>query len=122
LNDDPSTSYYSFDAYWSETEEAALLRDGSGNQATIVFAADGAIEYGSVDDVSGWMFELIADARPEAYLTFAEDCYGVALDLEPIRHVYALMPLTEYVVTSLDPRRQLADLRDGIAEIGYPRS
>jgi hypothetical protein len=46
----------------------------------------------------------------------------VALDLEAIRHVYALMPLTEYVVTSLNPQRRLTDLAEGIAEIGYPRS
>jgi hypothetical protein len=68
------------------------------------------------------LFELVADGRPEAYLTFAEDYYEVALDLEPIRHVYALMPLTEYVVTSLNPARRLTDLKDDIAEIGYPRS
>jgi hypothetical protein len=32
------------------------------------------------------------------------------------------MPLTEYVVTSLNPERRLTDLKEGIAEIGYPRS
>ena len=64
----------------------------------------------------------MADGGREAYLTFAEDYYEVALDLESIRHAYALMPLTEYVVTSLNPRRRLADLSEGIAEIGYPRS
>jgi hypothetical protein len=36
--------------------------------------------------------------------------------------VYALMPLTEYVVTSLNSQRRLSDLSAGIAEIGYPRS
>ena len=65
---------------------------------------------------------LLADGRPEAYLTFAEDYYEQALDLEAVRHVYALMPLTEYVVTSLNRQRRLADLTEGIAEIGYPRS
>ena len=68
------------------------------------------------------VFVVIAAGRPVAYLTFAEDYYEVAIDLEPIRHAYALMPLTEYVVTSLNPRRRLADLSEGIAEIGYPRS
>ena len=51
---------------------------------------------------------MLADGRPEAYLTFAEDYYEVSLDLEPIRHVYALMPLTEYVVTSLNRQRRLS--------------
>ena len=178
--------FFSFDARWSETEEAALMRDGSGNEYSIVFSPDGAFAYGfdhespmspyvndrkpwpglldgvpevfhnardepafsdgvpratvcfwrTTDDTAwrcgpvenadkdgaDWLFEVIADGRPEAYLTFAEDYYEVALDLESIRHAYALMPLTEYVVTSLNPRRRLADLSEGIAEIGYPRS
>jgi hypothetical protein len=187
LNEDPSTRYFQFDARWSETEEAALMRDGSGNEYSMVFSPDGAFAYGFdhespmspyvndhkpwpglVDGVpevfhgardekafsddgvaratvcfwrttteaawrcgpvenaqadgADWLFELVADGRPEAYLTFAEEYYELALDLEPIRHVYALMPLTEYVVTVLNPQRQLSDLAEGIAEIGYPRS
>ncbi|TCO47691.1 hypothetical protein EV646_105245 [Kribbella antiqua] len=183
LNEDPGSRYHSFDARWSETEEAALMRDGSGNEYSIVFSGDGAFAYGFdhespmspyVNGMKTWpglidgvpevfhsarddaafqtaatvcfwrttddtewrcgpvqnaekdgadaLFELLADSRPEAYLTFAEDYYEVALDLEPIRHIYALMPLTEYVVTSLNPERRLHDLKDEIAEIGYPRS
>jgi hypothetical protein len=187
LDEDPGTRYHAFDARWSETEEAALMRDGSGNEYSIVFSGDGAFAYGFdhespmspyVNDMQTWpglldgvpevfhsarddaafrdgdvpratvcfwrttadpewrcgpvrnadedgadyLFELLADGRPEAYLTFAEDYYEVALDLEPIRHIYALMPLTEYVVTSLNPERRLQDLKDDIAEIGYPRS
>ncbi|MEU4288836.1 hypothetical protein AB0E63_11500 [Kribbella sp. NPDC026596] len=187
LDDDPDQlPFFAFDARWSETEEAALMRDGSGNEYSIVFSPDGAFAYGfdhespmspyandqktwpglldgvpevfhnardepafsdgvpratvcfwrttddtawrcgPVEDVKNdgadWLFEVIADGRPEAYLTFAEDYYEVALDLEAIRHVYALMPLTEYVVTSLNRQRRLTDLAEGIAEIGYPRS
>ncbi|TDD14266.1 hypothetical protein E1218_33320 [Kribbella turkmenica] len=188
LNDADSLGCFSFDARWSETEEAALMRDRSGNEYSIVFSPEGAFAYGfdhespmspwvneskpwpglidQVPDVfasardeqvfwdpigapratvafwrttadTEWrcgpvegvdkdgadgLFEVLADGRPEAYLTFAEDYYAVALDLEPIRHVYALMPLTEYVVTSLNRQRRLPDLAGGIAEIGYPRS
>jgi hypothetical protein len=186
LNDDARTRYYEFDARWSATEEAALMRNGSGDEYSIVFSPDGMFAYGfdhespmspygnemkpwpglldgvpevfheqrddkafsdgapratvcfwrTTDDTSwrcgpvenvqadgaDWLFELIADGRPEAYLSFAEDYYEVALDLEPIRYVYALMPLTEYVVTSLNRRRRLEDLAESIAEIGYPRS
>lgn len=187
LNEDPTTRYFQFDARWSETEEAALMRDGSGNEYSMVFSPDGAFAYGfdhespmspyvndhrlwpgllggvpevfhsarddkafsddgvpratvcfwrTTDDTAwrcgpvknveadgaDWLFELVADGRPDAYLTFAEEYYEVTLDLEPIRHVYALMPLTEYVVTSLNPQRRLSDLAEGIAEIGYPRS
>ncbi|GAA1113465.1 hypothetical protein GCM10009630_08420 [Kribbella jejuensis] len=187
LNEDPGTRYFEFDARWSATEEAALMRDGSGGEYSIVFSPDGVFGYGFdhespmspyVNEMKPWpgllddipevfyeqrdekafaedgtpratvcfwrttdddawrcgpvenvqadgadeLFELIADGRPEAYLTFAEDYYQVALDLEPIRYVYALMPLTEYVVTSLNRERRLSDLKDAIAEIGYPRS
>lgn len=181
-------NYFSFDARWSATEEAALMRDGSGNEYSIVFSADGAFGYGFdhespmspyVNDMRPWpglldgvpdvfhsarddkafwdplgapratvcfwrttsdgawrcgpvegadedgadaVFELLTDSRPEAYLTFAEEYYEKALPLEPIRHIYALMPLTEYVVTTLNPTRRLTDLRDAIAEIGYPRN
>ena len=186
LNEDESTRYFEFDARWSATEEVALMRDGSGDEYSIVFSPEGAFAYGFdhespmspyVNGMKPWpglldgipevfheqrddkafndeapratvcfwrtadddawrcgpvenaaadgadrLFELIADGRPEAYLTFAEEYYEVALDLEPIRHVYALMPLTEYVVTSLNRERRLDDLKEGIAEIGYPRS
>ncbi|MEV5961629.1 hypothetical protein AB0L70_07690 [Kribbella sp. NPDC051952] len=187
LNEDEDIlNFFAFDARWSETEETALMRDGSGNEYSIVFSPAGAFAYGfdhespmspyvngmrtwpglldgvpevfhgardepafsdavpratvcfwrttddtawrcgPVQDVAkdgaDYLFEVIADGRPEAYLSFAEDYYEVALDLEAVRHVYALMPLTEYVVTSLNRQRRLTDLADGIAEIGYPRS
>ncbi|MFF1822280.1 hypothetical protein ACFVWG_33570 [Kribbella sp. NPDC058245] len=185
--DDDMLPFFAFDARWSETEEAALMRDGSGNEYSIVFSAEGAFVYGfdhespmspwarngklwpglldgvpevfhaardepafaddgvpratvciwrtpaddawqcgPVKDVekdgANYLFQLLADGNPEAFLSFAEDYYGVELDIEPIRHVYALMPLTEYVVTSLNRERRLPDLAEGIAEIGYPRS
>jgi len=185
--DDDMLPFFAFDGRWSATEEAALMRDGSGNEYSIVFSAAGAFAYGfdhesplspwgngnklwpglldgvpevfhsardepafcddgvpratvcfwrtATDDAwqcgpvegverdgADYLFELLADGRPEAYLTFAEDYFGVQLDIEPIRHVYALMPLTEYVVTSLNRERRLAGLAEGIAEIGYPRS
>jgi hypothetical protein len=188
LCEEPASRYHAFDARWSETEEAALMDDGSGDAYSIVFSPAGvyargfahessmspyANEFGHTwpgmfdglpevfheamdepafadqdgrrlvtvcfwrrtedeewscgpvekndDDGAEALFELLVDPRPEAYLTFAEEYYERALDLEAVRHVYALMPLTEYVVTSLNRERQLADLKDEIAEIGYPR-
>jgi hypothetical protein len=183
--DDDTLNYFSFDGRWSDTEEAALMRDGSGNEYSMVFSPAGVFAYGFdhespmspyVNGMRPWpglldgipevfreqrddkafsddgvpratvcfwrtteddawrcgpvqgndgadeLFELVADGRPEAYLTFAEEYYELALDLEAVRHVYALMPLTEYVVTSLNPERRLRDLAESIAEIGYPRS
>jgi hypothetical protein len=92
--------------FWRRTAEAAWSCGPVKNNA---------------DDGADKLFELLTDPSPEAYLTFAEDYYEQALDLEAVRHVYALMPLSEYVVTSLNRERNLRDLTDEIAEIGYPR-
>jgi len=189
LCEEPGNRHYAFDARWSETEEAALMDNGSGDAYSLVFSPAGVYargfnhessmspyrnEFGhtwpgmfdglpdefqeamdepafadedgrrlvttcfwrrtddaqwscgpvknATDDGADELFELLTDPRPEAYLTFAEDYYEQALELEAVRHVYALMPLTEYVVTSLNRDRRLTDLAEEIAEIGYPRS
>lgn len=185
---DPAYRYYSFDGRWSDTAEAALMNNGSGDNYAIVFSPDGAFalgfdhespvsphrddgrvevwpglldgvpevfaaaadepafqqdgvtmatvsfwrrtgddawQCGPVEGVekdgADWLFDLIANGRPEAYLTFAESYYEVALELDAVAHVYALMPLTEEIVTALNPEVMLKDLKDDIAEIGYPR-
>ncbi|GAA3575123.1 hypothetical protein GCM10022235_50940 [Kribbella ginsengisoli] len=188
LSPEPEYRIYSFDAQWSPTDEAALMRSGTGDDYSIVFSPDGVIAQGfdhdspispwgrpgketwpglfigvpdelapaldepsftddqgnrsvtvcfwrtpaddrwlcgpveGVDkDGADWLFDLIANGRPEAYLTFAESYYEVALELDAVAHVYALMPLTEEIVTALNPEVMLKDLKDDIAEIGYPR-
>jgi hypothetical protein len=189
LSPEPQYRYYSFDSRWSPTDETALMRNGSGDEYSIVFSPDGAIAQGldhespmspfnpgvkdswpglfigvpdalaaaldepaflGVDgkrcvtvcfwrlyedsswqcgpvqhaekDGADWLFDLLADGRPEAYLKFAEAYYEVELELDAVQHVYALMPLTEEIVTALNPELMLKDLKDDIAEIGYPRS
>ena len=117
------------EVFHSARDDKAFAEPNGVPQATVCFwrtTEDSAWRCGPVHNVAAdgadWLFDLVADGRPEAYLTFAEDYYQTDLDLEPIRHVYALMPLTEYVVTSLNPQRRLTDLAESIAEIGYPRS
>lgn len=112
----------------SARDEPAIRDEDGILNATVCFwrsTSDPAWTCGPVppdaDDGADTLFELLTDG-PEAYLTFAEDYYERALDLDAIRHVYALMPLTEYVVTSLNPDRLLFDLKEDIAEIAYPRS
>lgn len=188
LSPEPEYRIYSFDAQWSPTDEAALMKSGTGDSYSIIFSPDGVIAQGfdhespispwqhpsnetwpglfigvpdelapALDepaltndqgkrevtvcfwrtpaddrwqcgpvegvekDGADWLFELLADGRPEAYLTFAEKYYEVALELGAIQHVYALMPLTEEIVTALNPEVLLKDLKDDIVEIGYPR-
>ncbi|MFI7235920.1 hypothetical protein [Streptomyces cyaneofuscatus] len=83
----------------------------------------GSIEFpeeGEDSDGADWLFQLLTTGTPESYLEWAEDCFEVRLDLEAVRHVYALRPLTYEVVAALNPRRAVAELAVDIKEIGYP--
>ncbi|WP_037853541.1 hypothetical protein [Streptomyces sp. NRRL S-340] len=178
---------YSFSRAWSEAEEIASMRNGSGDEFDVVFSpagayvrgfdhesamspyADGAPWPGVVDSVpevfrscveepaftddgmpmvtacmwreagserweageidfpeddadpdgSGWLFQLLVDPSPEAFQEFAEDYYEIPVDIDAVRHVYALRPLTQDVVTALNDTVSLADLADAAAAIGY---
>lgn len=192
MSPDWEARFYSFDSRWSLTEEMASMRDGCGNEYSIVFSPAGAyargfdhespmspyrvtppalwpglfgrvpeaflpqvtepafsevdgtpratvcfwreqadIEWkcgavqalpeGVEDDGSAeWLFDVLLDGRPEAYQQFAEEHYEVAVSLQAVRHVYALRPLTQSVVSSLNPDVDLASLVEDIAQIGYP--
>ena len=72
-------------------------------------------------DGSEGLLELLLDDSPEAYRRFAEDYYQPrSVDLAAVREVYALRPLTQPLVTTLNHQLSVADLADDIAEIGYP--
>ena len=43
------------------------------------------------------------------------------MDLEAVRDVYALRPLSQRLVSSLNAEVTLADLAEDLAEIGYPK-
>ncbi|MFC9759192.1 hypothetical protein ACFTWK_40825, partial [Streptomyces sp. NPDC056921] len=62
----------------------------------------------------GWV-----DPLPEAFQKFAEDCYEIPVDIDAVRHVYALRPLTQDVVTALNDKASLAGVADAAAAIGY---
>lgn len=67
------------------------------------------------------LFKLLVDRSPEAFQRFAEDYYEVPVDLGAVRDVYALRPLEQELVSSLNAEVTLADLAQDISEIGYPR-
>lgn len=71
-------------------------------------------------DGSEWLLELLLDDSPEAYRRFAEEYYELRVDLVAVREVYALRPLTQPLVTTLNDQLSVADLAYDIAEIGYP--
>jgi hypothetical protein len=63
---------------------------------------------------------LLTDPSPEAFQRFAEDYYEVPVELDAVRHVYALRPLTEDVVTALNAEITLADVVKDVTAAGYP--
>ncbi|MER6138475.1 hypothetical protein ABT174_00230 [Streptomyces sparsogenes] len=184
--------YYSFDAHWSESESMASMRNGSGDEYSIVFSAAGAYIRGFahesptspyaedgpwpgvLDDVpevfracveepafsdedgmpvitaciwresgdDGWktgtidfpeeatgdpdgagsLFALLVDRSAEAFQRWAEDYYEVPVNVQAVRHVLSSRPLTEGVVSALNPEVTLTDLAEDITKIGYPQS
>jgi hypothetical protein len=73
--------YYSFDRAWSATEELASMRDGSGNEYSIVFSAAGACAraFDHESPMTPWrsdppeLWPGIFDTIPEAFRAFVED-------------------------------------------------
>ncbi|MFF2042793.1 hypothetical protein ACFVVX_20415 [Kitasatospora sp. NPDC058170] len=191
LSPDWEGRYYSFNAGWADREEMASMRNGSGDEYSIVFSAAGACvrgfdheapmsPYGNdgepwpgvIDDVpevfshfvtepaftdeddvpvvtaclwrgatdDRWqhgvidfptgcsdpdgatgLFALLVDRSPEAFQRYAEDYYEVPVDLDAVRDVYALRPLSQTLVSSLNSEATLTDLAEDISEIGYPQ-
>ncbi|WP_326826799.1 hypothetical protein [Streptosporangium sp. NBC_01756] len=189
LSPDWESRYHSFDTDWSSGEEMASMRNGSGDEYSIVFSTAGAYVRGfdheavmspygndgpwpgvidSVPDVfrrcveesafcdedgmpvvtaclwreaddgrwqtgeieypdgesdpdgSAHLFGLLVDPSPEAFQRFAEDYYEVPVDLDAVRHLYALRPLTQAVVTALNADLTLKDLAEDLAASRYP--
>ncbi|MFF3439826.1 hypothetical protein [Streptosporangium sp. NPDC002721] len=65
------------------------------------------------------LFELLVDPSAEAFRRFAEDYYEVPVDLDAVRHVHALRPLTQAVVTVLNADLTLKDLAEDLAACRY---
>ncbi|THA85784.1 hypothetical protein [Streptomyces sp. A0592] len=192
---DPWEQFFAYAADWSETEEAALMDNRSGDDYAIVFSEAGAYARGFAheslmspwggEDVEVWpglvdavpeafrpyvtepafcdddgdgpvprvtvvfwreaadeawhtgpvkipqspggygdgardLFEVLAAGTPEAYRDFAEEYYERSVDLEAIRHVFALRPLTGDVVKALNPEADLGVVTGAVAATGYP--
>lgn len=92
-------------------------QDAAWRAGAIDFPEDGTDD----PDGAGYLFALPADGSAEAYRGFAEDYYELPVDLEAVRHVHALRPLTPEVIAALNPDVDLADLAKDIEQIGYPR-
>ncbi|MEV7523187.1 hypothetical protein [Streptomyces sp. NPDC091371] len=109
-------------------DDPAFCDDGV-RVATVVFwreTADTAWRAGPVelpedgDDGTGHLFHVLAAGTPEAYADWAGGYYGRELDLDAVRHVFALRPLTEAVVKGVNPEADPAAVAAAMAGTGYP--
>jgi hypothetical protein len=71
-------------------------------------------------DGAGRLFHVLADGTPQAYGHYAQQYYQVTADLAAIQHVYDLKPLTQVIVSALNPEVRLGDLAQDVTQIGYP--
>jgi hypothetical protein len=99
----------------------ACLWRGNGDDSwatgTIAFPGDGEGD----PDGAGYLFRLLVDRSPEAFQEFAEDYYEIPVDQAAVRYLFAHGPVTDEVVTVLNPQCTMAELTKDFAEIGYPR-
>ncbi len=81
----------------------------------------GSITFPEGDDPDGSK-ELLTpfDGKPETYAAWAAEYYEKEVSVELVAYVYAHRPLTEEVVSGLNPEVALDDLEEDILEIGYP--
>jgi len=87
----------------------------------------GPIDFPDGSDPDGSVRLLsILDGDPRTYLAFAEEYFDneapdpLSFPLNLIERVYRHELLTEEIVSGLNPEISLADVREDVAEIGYP--
>jgi hypothetical protein len=79
------------------------------------------IEYPSGADPDGSNYLLTPlDGEPETYQAWAEGYYEQSVSLAAVRKVYLHQPLTEELVSVLNPKTSIEQLKPDIAEINYP--
>lgn len=66
------------------------------------------------------LLDLFVGNPVEKYVVWAEEYYGLPTDKRAVEHVMAFQPLTEQVVSMLNPSACLSNLRKELETIGYP--
>jgi hypothetical protein len=82
----------------------------------------GSIDFPDRPDPDGadGLFAVLVDSTGMAYQRFAEDYYDKAVDLDAVREVFALSPLTPTLVQRLNADRSTVGLLADLTDIGYP--
>lgn len=82
----------------------------------------GKIDFPDADDPDGsedLLFNL--DGKPETYASWASEYYEQPVPVEAVKEVYAHKPLTQQLVSRLNPDCSLEGLESDLDEIGYHR-
>ncbi|MET0704073.1 MAG: DUF4259 domain-containing protein [Mycobacterium sp.] len=66
------------------------------------------------------MLGVLCDPTPEAYGTFAFEYFEVDIDPAALEHIFALGPITEQLVRTINPAAALDELARDLASSGYP--
>jgi hypothetical protein len=118
--------YYSLNAQWAPGELMASMRNGQGDQWFALIDQHGIIVHGL--DHESPMYRPdnpwpgVLDAVPQEFAPFADEYYGVTVPPDAVTAIYRHEPLTESLVTRLNPTLGVSDLASDLAEIGYPES
>ena len=80
----------------------------------------GSIQFpgGQDPDGSARLLKLL-DSKPQHYQQWAEAYYERSVDLPSVIHIYEQKPLSNQVVTALNPSLSFEDLASELTEIGY---
>jgi hypothetical protein len=117
-------------AFHAQIEEPAFMFDGLPAVTFCLWreTRDAKWHAGRIDfphghmdpDGSDWMLRLLMIPTPEAFVSFAEDYYEQAVDLDAVRHIFEGQPLTRGTVTSLNRDASFAEISQEATLMGYP--
>ncbi|WP_242614201.1 hypothetical protein [Actinomadura roseirufa] len=71
-------------------------------------------------DGSAYLFRLFTDPSAEAFQRFAEDYYETPIDVDVVRDIYALRPLTQGMVSRLNEEALVHELSEDLGAARYP--
>jgi hypothetical protein len=80
----------------------------------------GPVEFAADEsDGAGWLFDLLSDGSPEAYVDFAEDYYERPVDRDAVEAVLAGSPLNRRTVASLSSTADFATVAAQARALGF---
>lgn len=81
----------------------------------------GSVEFPPGEDPDGSANLLrFLDGRPQTYKRWADEYFGMSLNVSAIERIYRNVPLSPGLAAALNPEMNYREVCDEIAEIGYP--